>query len=149
MNPRKAPRIAEPIPDSAEEQILWAQRLAWRHQLSAGAIRKAAALPPAPRVAMLYPKGVSAGAYACMAIARESPRRKGQREPLEVGEADIWASGLALGVTLPPHDMFRGRDVTETCKRIYYAGFRAGALHALEHLRLRTRLPAGGQEGGS
>jgi len=130
--------IPDPIPDDPQEQLRWAQRLAQRNRPWRAKILAAVKLRPAERIRLLYPLGVHKGALETMKVARAMPRRKGQREPLETGEADLWAGGLAAGITVPPKVMFKDTTVERTCQMIYYAGARFGALRALDHLGLRT-----------
>ena len=138
MNQRQ-PRnpTPDPIPEGLLEQVQWAQRLAQHNKPLKAKIWRAASLRPAERIRLLYPLGVQKGAFEAMKVARAMPRRRGQREPLDIGEADLWSGGLAAGITLPPKAMFHDRTVQLTCQMVYYAGVRLGAMRALEHLGLR------------
>lgn len=127
----------DPIPDGEADQVQWTHRLARRHPLAKREIAAAAMLSPADRIARLYPLGVRVGAFEAMNAARAMDRHKPGCKPLEIGEADLWSAGVAVGVTLPPRATLRDRTIEATCKKIYYAGVRIGALRCLEWLGWR------------
>ena len=126
-----------PIPEDPCAHMQWAHRLVLRHPLARKEIETAATLRPAERIARLYPLGVRIGAFETMNAARAMPRRRTGRRPLDIGEADIWAAGMAAGVTLPPRAMLRDKTIQQTCQKMYYAGMRAGAFRCLEWLGWR------------
>jgi len=127
----------EPIPEGEPDQVQWTHRLARRHPLEKRELAAAAKLCPADRLARLYPLGVRVGSFEAMNAARAMDRHKPGCKPLEIGEADLWSAGVAVGVTLPPQAMLRDRTTEATCRKIYYAGIRAGALRCLEWLGWR------------
>lgn len=127
----------DPIPEGAEGQVQWTHRLVRRHPIPKSELAAAAKLSPPDRIARLYPLGVRVGAFETMNAAAAMPPRRGGRKPLDIGEADMWAAGLGVGLTLPPRAMLRDRTIEATCRKIYYAGVRAGALKCLEWLGWR------------